>query len=163
MEIDFGEVTGKKAMAIRKSKELSEVLGEDIRIGEYGNVLWLQVCLKVCVGEGGTALHAARYELVPADLRLPPEETLGKKLGSGERPMLSRTLPTLLLFECVLVYMEPAASDAILRWFVEYFFDRKAAVGGIVYEMFGLEDAFGKVMVDNLKVSEYEDGGTLGI
>lgn len=35
MEIDFGEVTGKKAMAIRKSKELSEVLGQDIRIGEH--------------------------------------------------------------------------------------------------------------------------------
>ena len=67
--------------------------------------------------------------------------------------MLSRALPTLLLFECVLVYMEPAASDAILRWFVEYFSETRAPVGGIVYEMFGLGDAFGKVMVDNLKVS----------
>lgn len=34
VEIDFAEVTSKKAMMIRKSKELSAIVGEDMRIGE---------------------------------------------------------------------------------------------------------------------------------
>ena len=53
MEIDFGEVTSKKAMAIRKSKELSEVLGKDIYIGEYGNVLRYRSAHEVVRRSGG--------------------------------------------------------------------------------------------------------------
>jgi [phosphatase 2A protein]-leucine-carboxy methyltransferase len=70
-------------------------------------------------------------------------------------PLLSATLPTLLLFECVLAYMTDAASNALIRWFVDYFAAAgKAAgpLGGVVYEMFKLNDAFGRVMLSNLKV-----------
>ncbi|KAG5717458.1 hypothetical protein E4T56_gene5999 [Termitomyces sp. T112] len=126
VEIDFAEVTSKKAMAIRKSKELSEVLG-DVR-----------------VENGGTTVHGEKYHLLAADLRLGPETTLGRLL----EPILDWSVATLLLFECVLVYMEPGASDGILRWFAGHV---EGPLGGIVYEMFGLEDAFGKVMVENLK------------
>jgi len=40
---------------------------------------------------------------------------------SEPEPLLSPTLPTLLLFECVLAYMSPAASNALIQWFVDYF------------------------------------------
>lgn len=33
IELDFPENTGKKAMAIRKSKPLSAILGDDTRVG----------------------------------------------------------------------------------------------------------------------------------
>jgi [phosphatase 2A protein]-leucine-carboxy methyltransferase len=67
--------------------------------------------------------------------------------------MLSPTLPTLLLFECVLAYMDPAASNALIRWFVDYFAAAPGGLlGGVVYEMFKLNDAFGRVMLNNLKV-----------
>lgn len=67
--------------------------------------------------------------------------------------MLSPTLPTLLLFECVLAYMDPAASNALIRWFVDYFGATPGGLlGGVVYEMFKLNDAFGRVMLNNLKV-----------
>lgn len=91
-------------------------------------------------------LHGEKYHLLAADLRLAPETTLGRLAE-----ILDRSVPTLLLFECVLVYMEPRESDGLLRWFVEYF-GGKTAVCGIVYEMFNVEDAFGRVMVNNLKV-----------
>lgn len=64
--------------------------------------------------------------------------------------MLSPSLPTLLIFECVLAYMSPAASNAILKWYTESF---SAPLGCVVYEMFALNDPFGRVMVNNLKVS----------
>lgn len=53
----------------------------------------------------------------------------------------------------MLVYMTPEASDALFRWFTNYFAtsSEPTALGAIVYEMFGLGDSFGKVMHNNLK------------
>ena len=56
--------------------------------------------------------------------------------------------------------MSPEASAAIIKWFVDYFSPSKSApestgapLGAVVYEMFGLNDSFGKVMQANLKVT----------
>ncbi|KAH9911196.1 leucine carboxyl methyltransferase [Fomitopsis serialis] len=133
LEVDFAEITTKKAMAIRKSKELSAVLGkpEDISIGEP------------------SVLYEERHVFE----RPPPTASeLLALLG----PYLSPVHPTLLLFECVLVYMSPQASSALIQGFVDHFESATSAqgghgvLGGIVYEMFGLEDSFGKVMKSNL-------------
>ncbi|TFK74622.1 leucine carboxyl methyltransferase [Pluteus cervinus] len=147
IEIDFPEVTTKKAMTVKKSRELATVLGEPTQ---------------VTLGHGGAALHSPRYHLIPADLRHPPDEILGKTLTVPSSPnetksILSPSLPTLLLFECVLVYMTPEASSGLVRWFVDYFatesanLGEDAILGAIVYEMFGLNDPFGRIMVSNLK------------
>lgn len=83
-------------------------------------------------------------------MRRPPSETLTPALS----PILSPSLPTLLIFECVLCYVSPEASAALFQWFVDYCATSSegSVLGGIVYEMFGLKDSFGKVMQDNLKV-----------
>ena len=95
------------------------------------------------------ALHSPKYHLLPIDMRRPPSETLTPNLV----PLLSPSLPTLLIFECVLAYMEPKASEGVIQWFVDFCAPSQGTVlGGIVYEMFGLGDAFGKVMLNNLKV-----------
>ncbi|KAI0090717.1 leucine carboxyl methyltransferase [Irpex rosettiformis] len=139
VEIDFAENTSRKAMAIRKSKDLGSLLGkaEDVKIVN-----------------GGTGLHSPVYHLLPADLRLPPSEAmkvLTESSASGADVVLSPDLPTLLVFECVLVYMTPDASYALVQWFTDYFVSSDAVLGAVVYEMFGLDDAFGKVMLNNLK------------
>lgn len=140
VEVDFAENTTKKAMAIRKSKELGVLLGNQD---------------DVSLSNGGTTIHSPVYHLLPADLRRNPSESLAPLLASSSSdgsPMLSNALPTLLLFECVLAYMHPEDSDALIAWFVEYFSTEQSGVlGGLVYEMFGLQDAFGKVMHTNLK------------
>ncbi|KDQ28245.1 hypothetical protein PLEOSDRAFT_1089644 [Pleurotus ostreatus PC15] len=148
IELDFPEITTKKTMAITKSRELSSLLGKP---GE------------VQIDKSGTGLHSPKYHLFGVDLRLPPADTLSILLASpstsdSTTPLLSPDVPTLLLFECVLVYMTPEASAQLVQWFVDYFSstdnntNRKLRVlGGIVYEMFGLNDPFGRVMVNNLK------------
>ncbi|KAJ7207981.1 leucine carboxyl methyltransferase [Mycena pura] len=137
IELDFSEITTKKAMAIRKSEVLSAVLGNPS---------------DVTLLHGGAGLDSPVYHLLPTDLRLPPADTLGKLLASEGSAILSPALPTLLLFECVLVYMTPTASSAILQWFLDYFSSAGSpALGSIVYEMFRLQDSFGRVMVENLK------------
>ncbi|KAJ7675490.1 leucine carboxyl methyltransferase [Mycena rosella] len=133
VELDFPEITSKKAMAIRKSKDLSAVLG----------------ILRIARWHRAGIIHIPPFA---GDLRLPPADTLGKLLASEDGAILSPALPTLLLFECVLVYMLPAASSALLQWFIDYFSPSGSGVlGSIVYEMFRLQDSFGRVMVENLK------------
>lgn len=68
-----------------------------------------------------------------------------------ELPLLKTGMPTLVLCECVLAYVSPQASGGIFDWFTRAF-SETVPIGAIVYEMFGLEDAFGKVMKNNLKV-----------
>lgn len=136
-ELDFPEVTVKKAMSIRKSKQLSTVLGAPENVS---------------LAQGGLALHSPKYHLLPCDLRKPPAEILPSLLGD----ILSPSSPTLLLFECVLVYMSPEASSNLIQWFVDYFQSSAVSpnpgvLGAIVYEMFGLQDSFGQVMMNNLR------------
>ncbi len=94
------------------------------------------------------------YNLLSGDLRKPPTESLAPLLAGGTTPLLSPSLPTLMIFECVLAYMTPAASGAVLNWFTDYFAapGGMAPLGCVVYEMFALHGPFGKVMVNNLKV-----------
>jgi [phosphatase 2A protein]-leucine-carboxy methyltransferase len=161
-------------MAIRKSKELSAILGcnEDVNICEprFSRLDYLgetEFTMRCDKARGGTMLHSPKYHLLPVDLRLPPSETLWPLLSTPSsdlddpRPFLSSSLPTLLLFECVLVYMSPTASSALIQSFVDYFSTPNptessggggGVLGGIVYEMFGLEDSFGRVMLNNLQV-----------
>jgi [phosphatase 2A protein]-leucine-carboxy methyltransferase len=92
---------------------------------------------------------------LPCDLRKPPADIFPGLF----KDKLSTALPTLLLFECVLVYMSPEASSALIQWFVDLFrpsiqTSTPGTLGGMVYEMFGLEDAFGQVMMNNLQVSQ---------
>jgi [phosphatase 2A protein]-leucine-carboxy methyltransferase len=93
-------------------------------------------------------LHSPVYHLLPADLRRPPSDSLAPKLT----PILDSSEATLVLCECVLAYMAASASDAMLGWFVDLSANGGGVVGVIVYEMFGLEDSFGRVMKSNLKV-----------
>jgi hypothetical protein len=54
--------------------------------------------------------------------------------------------PTLFLSECVMVYMDPKHSDALIQWIAGKF--TQAAI--MVYEQIRPYDAFGKVMMDYL-------------
>lgn len=94
---------------------------------------------------GGMALRSETYTLYPCDLRDPPSSTLGKLLDDGT--LLSET-PTLFISECVFAYMPQNASVDLIQWFATSF----KVVGGLLYEMFALNDNFGSIMRQNLMV-----------
>lgn len=107
--------------------------------------------------QGGLGLSSPLYALLPGDLRhldalstsllSPPAYST---TSASIEPILLPSLPTLLLLECVLVYLPPPDTDTILRWFASNFAPGSAVVS---YDPFGLDDSFGKVMRRNLAVS----------
>lgn len=88
-------------------------------------------------------LHSRSYNVVPCDLR--DLQALEGALSSASWDPLA---PTYVLCECVLVYMEPTHSAALVRWFGE----RCPRAVGVVYEQINPDDAFGQQMVRNLQV-----------
>ncbi|GAA5901129.1 hypothetical protein JCM5296_006279 [Sporobolomyces johnsonii] len=133
VEVDFPEATGAKARTVSSKAELRGALGGEINIEQ-----------------GGLGLTSSLYAVLPGDLRDLP--TLASSLLSPPRssstatPILDPSLPTLLLLECVLVYLSPSATDGVLSWFASTFKDGST----VSYDPFGLHDSFGQVMKRNL-------------
>ncbi|CEL52565.1 Leucine carboxyl methyltransferase 1 OS=Cryptococcus neoformans var, neoformans serotype D (strain B-3501A) GN=PPM1 PE=3 SV=1 [Rhizoctonia solani AG-1 IB] len=135
VELDFTENTSRKAKAVMQSQPLSNALGPGVKIER-----------------GGIGLSSPNYHLIPLDLREGASALEILTAASSSSPPLDPSLPTLFIAECVFVYMPPNASGAIIQWFSNTF----KRTAGIVYEMFGLQDSFGKVLKDNLKARHIE-------
>ncbi|KAF9317202.1 hypothetical protein BG003_001067 [Podila horticola] len=131
-EIDFQESSAKKAATIKKNKAFTDVIGDpDLK-----------------VGLGGTELYSKDYCLLSGDLREFEDAILPKLRAQG----FDTSLPTLFLSECVLIYIEPRDSDAIVDWVGA----NMAASLFVVYEQINPTDAFGAMMLRNLKARNIE-------
>ncbi|KAJ3014088.1 hypothetical protein HKX48_005338 [Thoreauomyces humboldtii] len=124
-EIDFPEITGKKAQTIAKSRPLSEAVGE------------------FKIGGGGTELHGSDYHLIAGDLRQFDTSITPVLVSHG----FDRTLPTVFISECVLIYIPPVDSERILRAAS----DMVDTGLFLVYEQIEPDDAFGQTMLQNLR------------
>uniref|UniRef100_A0A6A7G0Q5 Leucine carboxyl methyltransferase 1 n=2 Tax=Hirondellea gigas TaxID=1518452 RepID=A0A6A7G0Q5_9CRUS len=126
VELDFPEVTAKKTHYIQRSKPLLQAISHD----DYDVKL------------NRSNLHAFKYKLMGADLRVLPE--VEAKLEESD---IDYSLPTVFVAECVLVYMCTTKSSELLKWIAKKF---KSAFF-INYEMVNLGDRFGEVMLSNLR------------
>jgi tRNA wybutosine-synthesizing protein 4 len=126
-EVDYEPVVMKKSAIISRHSELSKIFPPN-------------------ADSTGVGYQSERYKLIAADLRELAE--LGEKL---KRAGLNDSVPTLFLAECVLIYMSSKHSDAVLRWIAQDAVPC-AFTGVVVYEQTNPDDAFGRVMVDNLKL-----------
>ncbi|KNC99526.1 uncharacterized protein SPPG_04917 [Spizellomyces punctatus DAOM BR117] len=129
-EIDFPEITGRKAQIIKKNNEMTELLGEHL------------------LTSGGTELHSDNYHLIPGDLRNFSTEILPRIASLG----FDKSLPTLFLSECVLIYMSPRDSANLVQSAAE------SIESGVfvTYEQILPDDPFGVTMLQNLKMRGIE-------
>ncbi|XP_026500048.1 leucine carboxyl methyltransferase 1 [Vanessa tameamea] len=125
IELDFPSVTSKKCHIIKRNKQLLEKICK-----EDGEVI---------IRSGD--LHSDGYHLLGCDLRCLKE--VRRKLEAGGA---TGDAPTLLLAECVLVYLRPDAALALLQHLASSF--PRCVL--LVYEQCNLGDKFGEVMVRNL-------------
>ncbi|KAK9472035.1 S-adenosyl-L-methionine-dependent methyltransferase [Dipodascopsis tothii] len=131
-EVDFAASTARKAATIAAQPRLAAALDAP----EYD----LAAPPAFRPSPPVRSVSSGRYYLHGADLRRLGTAAAVAALG------LAPDVPTLVLSECCLCYLEPEATHALLRALA-------AAVGpvGVVsYEPFGGDDAFGAVMVQNL-------------
>lgn len=91
--------------------------------------------------ESETQIDSLDYKLFAADVR---DKVVIEKLLSG----VQKDLPTLVLTECLLVYMRSEDSEMILSNFARLFLN----VGFVNYEMIGPDDKFGQQMIENIEM-----------
>ena len=133
-ELDFAENTAGKIKTILSVKNVNECIQEPLDISA-----------------DGTKLHSPNYHIHPVDLRSLATR-INTPMGTAESidlKDLDVSLPTLLISECCLVYLEPTAADAVLDYFTHLFL-ADVPLGLIIYEPVNPFDSFGEVMVSNL-------------
>ncbi|NP_001089458.1 leucine carboxyl methyltransferase 1 L homeolog [Xenopus laevis] len=127
-EVDFPAIVARKLYNIKSKPPLSKPIMET----HSGDSLLLDA----------HSLDSARYSIIGADLRnLKDMEENLKKMSMDPQ------LPTLLVAECVLVYMTPEKSASLLQWATNMF----STAMFINYEQVNMMDRFGQIMVENLQ------------
>lgn len=129
VDLDLDGVTYRKLHQIRIQPGLLNALGEDISFNKFD-------------------LHSNTYHLISADLR--NTKSLEEKLTKECK--LDKSLPTLFISECVLVYLSKQHTSNFLRWAATAF--EQAVL--INYEQVNMEDKFGQIMIDNLRMRDCE-------
>lgn len=126
LEFDLGPITQGKAKAVLGNVEMASLLGKQHPIPADSRTM---------------VLDTDEYKIITCDLT---DTALFQQL-LGEH--LDLSLPTLFISECVLVYVDPAASAKVLSTISSSF-----PVSFVVsYEQINPHDAFGKQMVRNLQ------------
>ena len=133
-ELDFQSNTSSKISTITQVKSLNGCIPAPLEISMDGG-----------------KLHSPSYHIHPIDLRCPFHSKDPLDPSSEPEPLdhVDVALPTLLISECCLIYLEPAAADAVLNYFTRLL-PSTSALGVVLYEPFNPFDSFGRVMVSNL-------------
>ena len=136
-EIDFKANTVQKLHPIKMLSELCGHVGTPVTILNSTNLSDVH---------NDDTLHADQYHIHPIDLRdLDPSRPAPHSLD-----FVDTALPTLLISECCLCYLPPAAADTVAMYFTKHLFPDSTPVGLILYEPIHPNDPFGRTMVSNL-------------
>ncbi|XP_066239477.1 leucine carboxyl methyltransferase 1 [Saccopteryx leptura] len=127
-EVDFPVIVTRKLHSIKNKPLLSKPIVE----------LHSEDALQI----DGHLLDSKRFAIIGADLRDLSE--LEEKL---KKCNMNPQLPTLLITECVLVYMTPEQSSSLIQWAARTF----GTAMFINYEQVNMDDRFGQIMIENLR------------
>lgn len=127
--MDFSAVTQRKVSIISKTPALLNVIQSLCNNPDD---------LKINLHEG--SILSPSYCVHPIDLRTLTSVPMPSGIDSN--------LPTLILSECCLVYLEPQEADQLMQWCTNTFSSK--GLGIVIYEPIKNSDLFGKMMVKNL-------------
>jgi len=131
IEIDFSHVVKRKATIIKDKAVLREL-----------------IAFRATPRSATLAAHdieADGYKLFESDVR--DGAIIMEKLRSMS---VQPELPTLVLTECLLIYMRSDETRAVLDWTMDYF-GREGHIAFLNYEMINPDDQFGRMMLENLE------------
>ncbi|XP_075420756.1 leucine carboxyl methyltransferase 1 [Tenrec ecaudatus] len=127
-EVDFPMIVTRKIHNIKSKPPLSKPI--------------VELHSEDTIQTDGHMLNSKRYAIIGADLRDLCE--LEEKL---KKCHMNAQLPTLLITECVLIYMTPEQSANLLKWAANSFENAMY----INYEQVNMDDRFGQIMIENLR------------
>ncbi len=99
--------------------------------------------------ETSTSYHSSTYNIHALDLR-----TLAAPTGEvplPELPNLDPTIPTLILSEMCLVYLQPQTVQSIISTLTTHYLQPTTPASLVLYEPILPQDAFGRTMISNLQ------------
>ena len=128
IEVDYPEVVAQKKEVIMKHAEMKRF------------IVPMDPASKKIPGFVNQNIH---YQILSCDIR-----NVNELQSHLEHAGVDFSVPTLVLSECVLVYIDPAVSDKIIAWVSKTFFGGAAFA---IYEQIRPDDAFGKVMIAHLE------------
>ena len=136
-EIDFQANTIQKLHSIQKFNELCGHIGSPTTFSHSTNPSELYDL---------DTLHADQYHVHPLDLR----DLDASRPTPRSFRFINNAIPTLIISECCLCYLPPAAADTVALYFTKHLFPNSTPVALILYEPIHPNDPFGKTMVSNL-------------
>lgn len=154
-EIDFDDVINTKMAKVSRKRELWSVFDTPDKKIESSRDLPFKLNQW-----GVREIHSEKGNFLAADLRQ-PRDAEASLLGAG----FKKDVPTLFLSECVLVYMTPDESDAIIKWVAQDLMAPGTFAAMCAYEQTMLNsfdsspeaqethgnDPFGRMMIKNLR------------
>jgi [phosphatase 2A protein]-leucine-carboxy methyltransferase len=137
-EIDFEEIVSKKLGTVQTTMQIRDVLPE-VKVDEFlesGIGVW-------------TARNSSKNQLRCHGLdlrRLAKNTAVDEDVEIAELRGLESDVPTMLLSECCLCYLQSQEAAGVMRWFTS----RMPHLAIVIYEPTKPDDAFGRQMVSNL-------------
>lgn len=135
-EIDFPESVKIKKLAILNDRRLAGIVKYDKTTQS--------ITSKEEFARLEANIHTDNYHLIGYDLR-----QLTSILGCSLLEHVDTSIPTLILSECVLCYLNPEENKRIIDFWKNAFASR-ALLALLIYEPMSLNDAFGTTMTHNL-------------
>lgn len=129
-EIDFASNTASKIAAIHKYPLLHERLQH--------------------LPDGANEYHSETYNIHALDLR--SLATAAADAPVPELPSLDASVPTLILSEMCLVYLQPSVVQSIVQSLLSHHLHPTTPASLILYEPILPQDAFGRTMISNLQM-----------
>lgn len=134
VDLDLPTVIANRIAVIRRTPVLAQLVGTPVAGSDTADPLSL-----VCES----------YAALAADLRNPVQLSsllVDSTAALGVLP-LQRDTPTLFISECVLIYLQASQGSDVIAWARDAF----PTSGFLCYEQILPDDAFGKMMVGNLR------------
>lgn len=97
---------------------------------------------------GATSYHSSLYNVHAMDLRILADSTSNS--FPSTLPNLDPSIPTLILSEMCLIYLQASVVSSILEKFLQKYIPAPTPVSLVLYEPILPNDAFGRTMISNL-------------
>ena len=144
-EIDFPDNTRSKIQHIQ-SPEVQEHLKNEC---DFDNSISPSVDGENYAHPSGYYIHALDLREIQAKVNEDAKDSKDKTIQPHGTEAIDANLPTLIISECCLMYLSSADSERALHYFINLFAP-SVSLAILIYETFRPNDAYGRMMVDNL-------------